>query len=111
MLNIGTKIKHCKSPNFIAEMADQFNVVGTGGDNPGSHRIILIVGRNEIDITEETLIEVAPGKIQAQALADAVVLSKTIFANITMTLESAEALVAALQQGINQARQMPNAEQ
>lgn len=111
MLNAGTKIKHSKSQNFIAEMADQFNVVGTGGDNPGSHRIIMIIGRNNIDITEETLIEVAPGKVQAQALPDSVVLSKTIFANITMTLESAEALVVALQQGINQAHQITNAEQ
>lgn len=106
MFELGTKIKHVKTSNFISEMADQFNVAGTGGETPDSHRIVLIAGRNEIDITEETLVEIAPGKIQAQTLPDGLTVSKKVFANITMTLDAAKQLVAALQQAIDQADQM-----
>jgi len=87
-------------------MVDQFNVAGTGGDQPGSQRIILIVGRNEINITEETLVEIAPGTLQTQTLPESLVMTRKVFANFTMTLESAQGLVVALQQGIAQAESM-----
>ncbi|CAB5644143.1 hypothetical protein [Pseudomonas asiatica] len=106
MIQGGTKLRHIKADNYITEMVDQFNVAGTGGDQPGSQRIILIAGRNEVEITEETLVEVTPGNLQAQTLPDAMVMTRKVYANLSMTLESAQGLVQALQQAIAQAELM-----
>jgi hypothetical protein len=103
MVGPGAKIPHCKTANFISEMADQFNVAGIGSHDGNSSRVVLIVGRNQLDISEEVFVEIAPGAMQPQTQVDAVSITRLVFANITMTLESAKMLVTTLEQGIAQA--------
>lgn len=103
MLGPGSVIPHVKAENFISEMVDQFNVAGIGSNDGKSSRVILIIGRNQLDITEEVFVEIAPGAMQPQTHMDAVKLKRLVFANLTMTLDSAKALIHTLQQGIDQA--------
>lgn len=100
MFKEGSKIKHIKSPNFISEMVDSFNVACTQTANGA--KISLVVGRDILEITEETLVP-ASGGFQAQVLPESLVMSRYEVANLSIPLEAAKALVVALQGGIEQA--------
>lgn len=103
MVGPGSKVPHVKSANFISEMVDQFNVAGISSLDGNGNRVVLIIGRNQIDIKEETFVEISPGAMQPQVEASAITVHKLIFANLSMTVQSAKQLIVALQQGIDQA--------
>ncbi|MHC8293592.1 hypothetical protein [Pseudomonas sp. LB3P58] len=105
MLVNGSKIPHVKSPNFISEMADSFNVAGlqTGSGS----KISMIISRDQLDVTQETLVQQEIG-FQAQVQDGDLVLTKHVVANITIPLDSAKALVIALQTAIDQIPQAPS---
>lgn len=108
MIIEGAKIKHVKSPNFISEMADQFNLAGLQTGAGG--RVAMIIGRDQLDITQETMREIAPGQFQAQTDPEDLIMIRHVIANISIPLESAKALMVALGTAIAQLEQAPTAE-
>ena len=88
MLSDGAKVKHIKSPNFISEMADSFNVAGL--TTAAGSRITLVIGRDQLEITQETMIEVPGLGYRSQTLQEDMVLSRLVLANITIPLDAAK---------------------
>ncbi|VVN78755.1 hypothetical protein [Pseudomonas fluorescens] len=101
MLESGTKIKHVKAANFINEMADSFNVAIL--QTASGSKISLTVGRDYLDIAQETLAPVTDGVgFSSQVLNSDVTLNRLTIANLSIPLEAAKAMIAALQAAVAQ---------
>lgn len=99
MLENGSKIKHVRSDNFIAEMVDSFNISAI--QTAAGSKISLIVGRDMLSVNQETL-EAREGGFGTVVLPDDMILTRHVVANLSMPLDSAKQLLIALQTGIAQ---------
>jgi predicted ATP-binding protein involved in virulence len=93
----GTKLKHIKSPTFVNEMVDAFNItVIHTGHGP---KVMVTAGRDSIDVQNETFITKDNGMATVVKEDDSVLVRYTV-ANLTIPLESARSLAKALHESI-----------
>jgi len=99
MLTNGSKVEHVLANNFISEMVDAFNVSGI--QTGVGAKISVIVGRDVLSVRKETL-TANLGGFRSEVLAEDMVLSRHVVANLTIPLENAKSLIAALQTAVMQ---------
>ncbi|MBT1266406.1 hypothetical protein [Pseudomonas sp. VS38] len=99
MLENGSKIQHVQSNNYIVEMVDSFSVsgiqTGTGA------KISVVVGRDTLSIRQETLVANENG-FRTEVLPEDMILTRHVVANLSIPLENAKSLIAALQTAVSQ---------
>ncbi|WP_332847573.1 hypothetical protein [Pseudomonas lactucae] len=97
----GLKIPHVRSENYISEFVDQFNVAGIKTQDYG--KIVVVMGRDEISVKEEEFVSQPDGTFGLRTSDEAVIMTRYIFANISMSIESARRLIDNLEGAIMQA--------
>ena len=95
----GGKVAHIEAPNYINEYVDQ--LVGITYSSGAEHRFSMTFGRDRLQITGETLTEIAPGTYQTQPMEDDYTLARVDFATLSMNLDSAVRFRDALTQMID----------
>lgn len=101
MIKNGLKIPHVRSENYISEYVDQFNVAGIQTQDYG--KIVVVMGRDEISVKEEEFFSQPDGTFGLRTSDEAVIMTRYIFANISMSIESARRLIDNLEGAIIQA--------
>lgn len=97
MIEKGGKLKHVKSPTFVNEMVDSFNITAIHtGSGP---KVMISAGRDSIDVIQETFVE-KDGALVTEAQEGDSILVRYAVANLTVPLESARSLAAVLQETI-----------
>lgn len=98
MFEPGQKLKHVKSPTFINEMVDAFNIsaihTGTGP------KLMITAGRDSVDIISETFVQNAEG-VTTEGKEDDSTLIRYSVANLTIPLDAARGLAKALQETLD----------
>ena len=97
----GSKLEHVRAPGFISETVDQ--LVGLTYHSGHEHRFSMTFGRDQLQITQESLQEVAPGVFQAQVTPEDYTLTRVDFATLSMNLDSAKRFRDALNQMVEAA--------
>jgi hypothetical protein len=93
----GKKLLHVKSPTFLNEMVDAFNVtVVHTGHGP---KVMITAGRDSMDVHSETF-AAKDGGFTTIATEDDSSLVRYSVANLTIPMESAKGLVRALEESI-----------
>ncbi|SDJ39597.1 hypothetical protein [Pseudomonas abietaniphila] len=98
MFEVGSKLKHVKSPAFVNEMVDAFNVTAIHtGTGP---KVMITAGRDTVDVLSETFVQ-KDGGITTEGKDDDSQLYRFSVANLTIPLEAARGLAKALQETID----------
>lgn len=100
-IKAGGKLVHVRAPGFINEPVDQ--LVGLNYNAGNEHRFSMTFGRDQLQVNQESLTEIAAGVFQAQPTEEDYTLTRIDFATLTMNLGSVKRFRDALNQMIDAA--------
>lgn len=97
MLVPGSKLKHVKSPSFVNEMVDSFNI--TAVHTGHGAKLMMSVGRDYVDVISETFVEKDGGIVTEGRPEDSELVRYSV-ANLCIPMDSARSLMKTLQETI-----------
>lgn len=97
----GKTIPHVKSANFVSEYTDQINVAGVQTADYG--KIVVQFGRDELSVSQEVFVGMPNGSFQLQTRDEDIQMTRYVFANLSMGVNTAKRLVEGLLAAIEQA--------